>query len=116
MYMIAISLILTSMLPIIMMMLCLTISMKTILDHEKMSPFECGFTPFSSPRMPFSIQFFLMCVLFLIFDIEIAIILPIILTLMIGINYTLLMTVMTFLLILIFGLYYEWINGILEWA
>nr|YP_002791230.1 NADH dehydrogenase subunit 3 [Aeschyntelus notatus]ABZ01975.1 NADH dehydrogenase subunit 3 [Aeschyntelus notatus] len=109
--------ILTAMtISLILMMLCTIISKTTILDREKMSPFECGFDPKSKARMPFSLQFFLIAVLFLIFDIEIAIILPMIITLKISniMSWSLTMTI--FILVLIMGLYYEWKNGMLEWA
>nr|YP_009648737.1 NADH dehydrogenase subunit 3 [Panstrongylus rufotuberculatus]QDB64201.1 NADH dehydrogenase subunit 3 [Panstrongylus rufotuberculatus] len=95
---------------------CTVISKKSILDREKMSPFECGFDPKSSSRMPFSIQFFLIAVLFLIFDIEIVIILPMIITLKSSSLTTWFITVTTFMLILLAGLYHEWNNGVLDWA
>uniref|UniRef100_A0AAU7YT70 NADH-ubiquinone oxidoreductase chain 3 n=1 Tax=Rhopalus kerzhneri TaxID=3151525 RepID=A0AAU7YT70_9HEMI len=104
------------MMSLILMMLCTIISKTTILDREKMSPFECGFDPKSKARMPFSLQFFLIAVLFLIFDIEIAIILPMIITLKISniMSWSLTMTI--FISVLIVGLYYEWKNNMLEWA
>uniref|UniRef100_A0AAU7YSV5 NADH-ubiquinone oxidoreductase chain 3 n=1 Tax=Rhopalus qinlinganus TaxID=3151527 RepID=A0AAU7YSV5_9HEMI len=104
------------MISLILMTLCTTISKNTILDREKMSPFECGFDPKSKARMPFSLQFFLMAVLFLIFDIEIAIILPMIITLKTSniMSWSLTMTI--FVSVLIMGLYYEWKNNMLEWA
>uniref|UniRef100_A0AAU7YR87 NADH-ubiquinone oxidoreductase chain 3 n=1 Tax=Rhopalus kerzhneri TaxID=3151525 RepID=A0AAU7YR87_9HEMI len=104
------------MISLILMMLCTIISKTTILDREKMSPFECGFDPKSKARMPFSLQFFLIAVLFLIFDIEIAIILPMIITLKISniMSWSLTMTI--FISVLIVGLYYEWKNNMLEWA
>uniref|UniRef100_A0AAU7YS33 NADH-ubiquinone oxidoreductase chain 3 n=1 Tax=Rhopalus nigricornis TaxID=3151526 RepID=A0AAU7YS33_9HEMI len=104
------------MISLILMMLCTIISKTTILDREKMSPFECGFDPKSSARMPFSLQFFLIAILFLIFDIEIAIILPMIITLKISniMSWSLTMTI--FISVLIMGLYYEWKNNMLEWA
>nr|YP_010596129.1 NADH dehydrogenase subunit 3 [Acanthaspis pedestris]WAJ48461.1 NADH dehydrogenase subunit 3 [Acanthaspis pedestris] len=95
---------------------CSMISKKSILDREKMSPFECGFDPKSSSRMPFSVQFFLIAVLFLIFDIEIVIILPMIIVLKESIMATWFMTITIFIMILLVGLYHEWNNGVLEWA
>nr|YP_010303520.1 NADH dehydrogenase subunit 3 [Anaxilaus musgravei]QUT09472.1 NADH dehydrogenase subunit 3 [Anaxilaus musgravei] len=116
MYNVIISLAMASTLSIIMMMMCTIISKTSNKDREKLSPFECGFDPKSSARTPFSIQFFLIAVLFLIFDIEIAIMLPIILTFKMSINKTWIFTITTFMMILIMGLYHEWNNGVLEWA
>nr|QKY63760.1 NADH dehydrogenase subunit 3 [Triatoma infestans]UOF70713.1 NADH dehydrogenase subunit 3 [Triatoma infestans] len=99
-----------------LIIVCTVISKKSILDREKMSPFECGFDPKSSSRMPFSIQFFLIAVLFLIFDIEIVIILPMIITLKTSSLTTWFATIAVFILILLIGLYHEWNNGVLEWA
>nr|YP_011009664.1 NADH dehydrogenase subunit 3 [Hygia bidentata]WPV77656.1 NADH dehydrogenase subunit 3 [Hygia bidentata] len=98
-----------------LMILCTVISKKSILDREKMSPFECGFDPKASARSPFSLQFFLIAILFLIFDIEIAMILPMIITLKISNIMSWTLTVMFFISMLIIGLYYEWKNSMLEW-
>nr|QZI85970.1 NADH dehydrogenase subunit 3 [Rhynocoris fuscipes] len=99
-----------------LILVCTVISKKSIIDREKMSPFECGFDPKSSSRMPFSIQFFLLAVLFLIFDIEIVIILPMIIVLKSSIMMIWFTTVSLFIIILLFGLFHEWKNGVLEWA
>nr|UCC45980.1 NADH dehydrogenase subunit 3 [Eumenotes sp. HEM140] len=98
-----------------MILLCTIVSKTSSYDREKMSPFECGFDPLSSARTPFSIQFFLIAILFLIFDIEIAIMIPIMMTLKISLTKMWMITVMSFMMILILGLYYEWKNGALEW-
>nr|UPL65409.1 NADH dehydrogenase subunit 3 [Dinomachus sikhimensis] len=99
-----------------LMIMCTIISKTTISNREKMSPFECGFDPMSSSRMPFSLQFFLIAVLFLIFDIEIAIILPMIITMKTSNAMTWSTTTTWFIMVLIMGLYYEWKNGMLEWT
>nr|YP_009167107.1 NADH dehydrogenase subunit 3 [Centropyge woodheadi]ALD15842.1 NADH dehydrogenase subunit 3 [Centropyge woodheadi] len=85
-------------------------------DHEKLSPYECGFDPLGSARLPFSIRFFLVGILFLLFDLEIALLLP----LPWGDQLT--SPLLTFLwasavlTLLTLGLAYEWLQGGLEWA
>nr|YP_010895034.1 NADH dehydrogenase subunit 3 [Ceriana vespiformis]WJW73547.1 NADH dehydrogenase subunit 3 [Ceriana vespiformis] len=102
-------------LSIIVMMMATILSKKSYNDREKSSPFECGFDPMSSSRLPFSLKFFLITIIFLIFDVEIALILPMILIL----NYSNLMiwslTSIFFILILLLGLYHEWNQGMLNW-
>nr|AVJ52389.1 NADH dehydrogenase subunit 3 [Acantholomidea porosa] len=111
-----ISIMLSLLITMTLMVLCTIISKSSILDWEKMSPFECGFDPMNSSRSPFSIHFFLIAVLFLIFDIEIAIILPIIITMKSTMTMMWIGTILMFIIILILGLYYEWNNGMLEWT
>nr|AXS65156.1 NADH dehydrogenase subunit 3 [Coleoptera sp. 8 KM-2017] len=91
-------------------------SKKTISDREKSSPFECGFDPKSSSRLPFSLHFFLIAIIFLIFDVEITLLLPMIITMKINnmISYSILMS--SFILILIIGLIHEWKQGALNWT
>nr|UPL65939.1 NADH dehydrogenase subunit 3 [Dicyphus sp.] len=116
MFKLTLTIIAITFLAILLIILCLILSKKSYQDREKMSPFECGFDPKSSSRIPFSSSFFLIAVLFLIFDIEIVIILPMIITIKLSVMKIWFLTSLTFLLILIAGLYHEWKNGILEWA
>uniref|UniRef100_A0AAU7BAX4 NADH-ubiquinone oxidoreductase chain 3 n=1 Tax=Ceuthophilus sp. TaxID=3073481 RepID=A0AAU7BAX4_9ORTH len=100
----------------LIMIIATTISKKSINDREKNSPFECGFDPSSSARLPFSLRFFLIAVIFLIFDVEIALLLPVIMIFHWS-NPLLWMSVsMLFLLILLIGLFHEWNQGALNWA
>nr|ATC73052.1 NADH dehydrogenase subunit 3 [Cuerna sp. EMHAU-2015-Zz052311] len=104
------------MLIMIMSMLIVTISKKSIIDMQKSTPFECGFNPMSYKRLPFSIHFFLIAVIFLIFDIEIIIIVPMIFTMKSSMILYWLITSTMFILILIIGLFHEWLNGMLNWT
>nr|AAP33661.1 NADH dehydrogenase subunit 3 [Galago senegalensis] len=82
---------------------------------EKYNPYECGFDPTGSARLPFSMKFFLVAITFLLFDLEIALLLPLPWALQ---SHTLILTlVMTLLLIVILalGLAYEWTQKGLEW-
>nr|YP_009379236.1 NADH dehydrogenase subunit 3 [Embiratermes neotenicus]AIY61652.1 NADH dehydrogenase subunit 3 [Embiratermes neotenicus]ARQ29936.1 NADH dehydrogenase subunit 3 [Embiratermes neotenicus]URH16664.1 NADH dehydrogenase subunit 3 [Embiratermes neotenicus] len=106
----------TIMLSAVIMTLTTLISKKMNEDREKSSPFECGFDPKNSARLPFSSRFFLIAVIFMIFDVEIALLLPMPVTMMTS-NIKSWMTISTaFLLILIIGLYHEWNQGSLEWS
>nr|AVN67565.1 NADH dehydrogenase subunit 3 [Rhyparobia sp. B054] len=105
-----------SILATIIMMLASTLSKKNIEDREKSSPFECGFDPKSSARLPFSLRFFLIAVIFLIFDVEIALLLPMTIILNSSDIKAWFMISFIFLMILLLGLYHEWNQGSLEWA
>nr|UBN08743.1 NADH dehydrogenase subunit 3 [Geoscapheus woodwardi] len=100
----------------IIMMLASSLSKKNIEDREKSSPFECGFDPKSSARLPFSLRFFLIAVIFLIFDVEIALLLPMTIILLLSNIKMWSIISSTFLIILLIGLYHEWNQGSLEWA
>nr|AYQ19056.1 NADH dehydrogenase subunit 3 [Galerucinae sp. 1 ACP-2013] len=100
----------------ILIMILNLISKKTFYDREKNSPFECGFDPKTSARLPFSLQFFLIAMIFLIFDVEITLMMPMIMTMKISniTNYTIIL--IFFIIILLLGLYHEWNQGALDWA
>nr|YP_010884449.1 NADH dehydrogenase subunit 3 [Goniurosaurus varius]WIW75861.1 NADH dehydrogenase subunit 3 [Goniurosaurus varius] len=83
---------------------------------EKLSPYECGFDPLGTARLPFSLRFFLVTILFLLFDLEIALLLPTPwATNTANPESTVLLTFLI-IIILTIGLAYEWLNKGLEWA
>nr|QLY89981.1 NADH dehydrogenase subunit 3 [Epidalea calamita] len=85
-------------------------------DSEKLSPYECGFDPLGSARLPYSMRFFLVAILFLLFDLEIALLLPTPWAVQLP-NPTLSIFWASLILILLtLGFIYEWLQGGLEWA
>ena len=83
-------------------------------DKEKLSTYECGFDPFGDARSKFDIRFYLVAILFIIFDLEIAFLFPWAITLG-KIGVVGFVSMMVFLLILTIGFIYEWSKGALEW-
>jgi NADH-quinone oxidoreductase subunit A len=83
-------------------------------DAEKLSPYECGFDAFEDARMKFDVRYYLVAILFIIFDLEIAFLFPWAVVLdqigMVGF-----LAMMVFLGILVIGFIYEWKKGALEW-
>lgn len=84
-------------------------------NRETASPFECGFDPKVSSRLPFSTRFFLLAVIFLIFDIELVLLIPIPLS---STPYYIFFAISLPLVffILLLGLLHEWFEGSLDWA
>nr|ACS37086.1 NADH dehydrogenase subunit 3 [Grandisonia alternans] len=85
-------------------------------DTEKLSPYECGFDPSGSARLPFSMRFFLVAILFLLFDLEIALLLPTPWASQLAMPLTPLFFSVLIISLLTLGLIYEWTQGGLEWA
>jgi NADH-quinone oxidoreductase subunit A len=83
-------------------------------DSEKLSPYECGFEAFEDARMKFDVRYYLVAILFILFDLEIAFLFPWAIVLKeIGIFGF--VSMMVFLGILVVGFIYEWMKGALEW-
>ena len=83
-------------------------------DPEKLSAYECGFEPFNDSRMEFDVRFYLVAILFIIFDLEIAFLFPWAISLgTIGLFGF--VSMMIFLFILTIGFIYEWKKGALDW-
>lgn len=85
-------------------------------SREKQTPYECGFDPNHNARIPFSLRFFLLAIIFVVFDIEIVLLIPIPIILHITNSSYILIRTTIFLLILIIGLYHEWNQGSLDWS
>jgi len=83
-------------------------------DPEKNSPYECGFEAFEDARMKFDVRYYLIAILFILFDLEIAFLFPWAVVLP-DIGFEGFVAMMIFLLILIVGFVYEWKKGALEW-
>ena len=83
-------------------------------DKEKLSAYECGFEPFNDSRMEFDIRFYLVAILFIIFDLEIAFLFPWAISLG-NIGLLGFCSMMIFLFILTIGFIYEWKKGALDW-
>ena len=83
-------------------------------DAEKLSPYECGFEAFEDARMKFDVRYYLVAILFILFDLEIAFLFPwaVVLDEIGMFGYV---AMMIFLGILVVGFVYEWMKGALEW-
>lgn len=89
---------------------------KKKINFEKISSFERGFNPKKIKRIPFNLRFFLIRIIFIIFDVEIALILPIIISINISNIINWLIISVFFLIFLLIGLTYEWKKGALIWV
>ena len=83
-------------------------------DSEKNSPYECGFEAFEDARMKFDVRYYLVAILFILFDLEIAFLFPWAVVLQ-EIGLFGFISMMVFLAILVVGFIYEWMKGALEW-
>ncbi len=83
-------------------------------DDQKLSPYECGFEPFDDARMKFDVRYYLVAILFIIFDLEIAFLFPWAVVLD-QIGRFGLLALLLFLTVLTIGFIYEWRKGALEW-
>lgn len=83
-------------------------------NKEKLSPYECGFPAMGEPRVPFDIRFYLVAILFIIFDLETAFLFPWAVVLR-EIGWFGILAMGLFLALLVIGFIYEWCKGALEW-
>jgi NADH-quinone oxidoreductase subunit A len=83
-------------------------------DAEKLSPYECGFEAFEDARMKFDVRYYLVAILFILFDLEIAFLFPWAVVLP-QIGFFGFVAMMVFLAVLVVGFLYEWKKGALDW-
>ena len=83
-------------------------------DPETLSPSECGFEAFEDARMKFDVRYYLVAILFILFDLEIAFLFPWAIVIN-EIGFAGFLSMMLFLAILVVGFVYEWMKGALEW-
>nr|WLD05581.1 NADH dehydrogenase subunit 3 [Oasisia sp. n. MM-2023] len=107
--------ILATVIPPMVFAIAWILSNRPLPSMNKLSPYECGFDPKNNARLPFSLRFFLLAVLFLVFDIEIVLLMPIPLSLFLNPMSTLLGTTIS-IIILMLGLIHEWNEGSLDWS
>nr|YP_010234496.1 NADH dehydrogenase subunit 3 [Algyroides nigropunctatus]QTA72675.1 NADH dehydrogenase subunit 3 [Algyroides nigropunctatus] len=110
-----IMLMITTLISLLLMLISFWLP-QTMPDMEKLSPYECGFDPLGSARLPFSIRFFLVAILFLLFDLEIALLLPTPWATNLPHPTIMISWTSTIIIILSVGLIYEWTQGGLNWA
>nr|AXS65235.1 NADH dehydrogenase subunit 3 [Curculionoidea sp. 18 KM-2017] len=108
--------IMMSLLIILLLFILNFSSKKNYFYFEKNSPFECGFDPKNSARLPFSLQFFLIAVIFVIFDVELTLLFPLIIIMMNSNLMNISMLLIFFSTILLLGLFHEQNQGALNWV
>nr|YP_005267054.1 NADH dehydrogenase subunit 3 [Paratapes textilis]AEH99631.1 NADH dehydrogenase subunit 3 [Paratapes textilis] len=105
-------------LGVILLSLALVVSQKCRYEGGKLTSFECGFDPLSSSRMPFSLRFFLLALLFLVFDLEMILLFPYVFSVMSVFSSVGVISKVwgvTFLVVLVLGLMHELNEGTLDW-
>jgi len=89
-------------------------SLSFVFNVEKLSTYECGFNPFGDSRMKFNVSFYIVALLFIIFDLEVVFLFPWAVQLFLGIDVFGFFVMVWFLIILTVGFVFEWINGALD--
>ena len=90
------------------------LGLKAEFSREKLSTYECGFEPLASSRQAFCLRFFILAIIFLVFDVEIALLIPYVLSVGRGLVWIIRRLVFLFVLILVLGLLHEYNEGSLD--
>jgi NADH-ubiquinone oxidoreductase chain 3 len=101
--------------PVILIVVFFLVFMRLGGGRDMRVPFECGFDSKSSARIPFSLQFFLLAVVFLIFDVEVALLFPLCYAVMWQEKLILVCVFFSFMVVVLGGLLVEWVGGALDW-
>nr|AQZ26100.1 NADH dehydrogenase subunit 3 [Semelidae sp. STW-2017] len=91
------------------------LGVKTMYSREKLSTYECGFEPLASSRQSFCLRFFILAIVFLVFDVEIALLIPFMMGVSMMMGWGIRLLVFSFVLILMLGLFHEYNEGSLDW-
>nr|YP_009130409.1 NADH dehydrogenase subunit 3 [Anemina euscaphys]AJW76289.1 NADH dehydrogenase subunit 3 [Anemina euscaphys] len=113
---VVLSILVACLLGVILLFIGMFLGMSFYSGREKPSPFECGFDPVGSSRIPFSLRFFLLAVIFVVFDVEIVLLFPAVMV--VGSSWVWLssyLVLFVFLVLLFGGVIHEWREGSLEW-
>nr|YP_009252174.1 NADH dehydrogenase subunit 3 [Potomida littoralis]ALQ78685.1 NADH dehydrogenase subunit 3 [Potomida littoralis] len=113
---VVVSVLLSVVLSMALLAVGLFLGLSSTFGREKSSAFECGFDPLGSSRVPFSLRFFLLAVIFVVFDVEIVLLFPAVLVVgspLMWVGGYMMLSV--FLLLLFVGVVHEWREGSLEW-
>nr|ANZ03378.1 NADH dehydrogenase subunit 3 [Pleuropoma jana] len=113
---ILISFLISVLMIVIVFLVSFLISSLGFYNREKSSSFECGFDAMIFSRIPFSFRFFLLTIIFLVFDVEVVLFIPMCMSFMIGSMFTVFISNLFFIIILLMGLFNEWLEGSLDWV
>jgi NADH:ubiquinone oxidoreductase subunit 3 (subunit A) len=101
---------------LVIFLLCLSIFfVRQKPDLEKLSSYECGFNPYEDARLRFEIRFFLVGLLFIVFDLEVAYLLPWVIIFKTSLSFVGFSIMFIFLILLVFSFFFEWWQGALNW-
>lgn len=116
MFLLLIGLLLSLLIGVSVCIIAWSLAKRGFRDREKSSPFECGFDPLGSARLPFSIRFFLLAVIFLIFDVELVLLIPFPIFGFFFYSFFSFLVVSFFIIVLLLGVFHEWREGSLDWV
>lgn len=103
-------------LVVVLKLVSLLIRERVILTREELTSYECGFEHHGLSRIPFSLRYFFLTLIFLLFDLEIILLLFFPYSFVFSLEFVSIFSVVVFIIILFLGLLYEWYDGSLEWV